>query len=321
MVTLAYLSLSHKRLATTCGTMIILMLLMHLFNPAQEPAPGYISAPGSKALARARFLNELPFLLNQDIKSVRHKFGYPERVSEITGTTVTLVYKFAAKGTTTKSKQDYLNEPEVAIKFCRDKVDSIKVIYPLIIDNSIGAIQPNTALYNELPNIVLRHNLFTYNYLRRRGFLSPLCHDPARDSGWEIMRQHLLNLGHLDEHEIHTVTGLDEHIYQPNAFLKSYATCGKLTFPSYGDNYCSGLVLEYIADGITDADFHRVNGRLTDVTISQRKNLHIFWSSAVIEGAIMRTLVTFAQSQNLFGLYKESLESLRVIQNHITTGD
>jgi hypothetical protein len=321
MVTLAYLSLSHKRLATASGTLLLLLILMQLFKHPQEPAPGYISAPGSKALARARFLNELPFLLNQDIKSVRYKFGYPERVSEITGTTVTLVYKFAAKGTTTKSKQDYLNEPEVAIKFCRDKVDSIKVIYPLIIDKSIGAIQPNTALYNELPNIVLRHNLFTYNYLRRRGFLSPLCHDPARDSEWEIMRQHLLDLGHLDEHEIHTVTGLDEHIYQPNAFLKNYATCGKLTFQSNEDSYCSGLVLEYIANEITDADFHRVNGRLTDVTISQQKDCCIFWSSAVIEGAIMRTLVTFAQSQDLFGLYKESLESLRVIQNHITSGD
>lgn len=223
-----------RQIATTCGTMIILMLLMHLFNPPQEPAPGYISAPDSKALARARFLNELPFLLNQDIKSVRRKLGYPEHVSEITGTTVTLVYKFASKGTTTKSK---------------------------------------------------------------------------------------LDLGHLDEHEIHTVTGIDEHIYQPNAFLKSYAKCGKLTFPSNENNYYSGLALEYIADGITDADFHRVNGRLTDVTIGKKNSYCTFWSSVVIEGVIMRTLMNFEQSQDLFGLYKESLESLRVIQNHITTGD
>lgn len=321
MVTFAYSPQSHKQLATASGALLLLLILMQLFKHPQEPAPGYISAPGSKALARARFLNELPFLLNQDIKFVRRKFGYPERVSEITGTTVTLVYKFAAKGTTTKSKQDYLNEPEVAIKFCRDKVDSIKVSYPLIIDRSIGAIQPNTELYNELPSVILRHNLFTYNYLRRRGFLSPLWFDPSQNSGWDILHQHLLDLGRLDEHEIHTVTGLDEHIYQPNAALKIFATCGKLTFPSKEDSYCSGLVLEYIADGITDADFHRVNGRLTDVTISQQKDCCIFWSSAVIESALINPIINFAQSKDIFGLYRESLLSMRVIQNHITSGD
>jgi len=318
---LLYQNPAPRQLATTCGTILILLLLVYVLKSPQEPTPGYISAPGGKALARARFINELPFLLNQDIKSVRGKFGYPERVSEVTDTTVTLIYKFAAKGTSIKSKQDYLNEPEVAIKFCRNKVDDITVIYPLIVDRSIGALKPNTALYNRQPNIVLRHNLFTFNHLRRRGFLSPLCCDSAKNSSWEMLRQHLLDLGHLDEHEIHTVTGISEHIFEPHASNRQYGLALTSTVPSNQDYYCSGLVLEQSAKGLTEADFHRIGGRLTQVTIKQNTNCCIFWSSAVIESALINPIINFAQSKDIFGLYRESLLSMRTIFKHLTEGD